>query len=159
MERFWDKVKKGPGCWEWTAGRTDKKYGRFCIGSRTNGSRGEVSAHRFSWQLHFGEIPKDMCVCHKCDNPPCVRPDHLFLGTPEENRKDMISKGRQAKGDKTATQRGEKAWQTTLTEKDVLKIREMYKSGTYTFRSLAKELGLSKTTVGYIVSRMTWKHI
>lgn len=82
---------KSDGCWEWGGYKNATNYGFTRVGGR--GSKG-VLAHRLSWQLHFGEIPEGMHVCHKCDNPPCVRPDHLFLGTNLDNIKDRIKKGR-----------------------------------------------------------------
>lgn len=97
-ERFWAKVNKdgptvraelGP-CWAWTADRNHKGYGRLQLG----GNVVEL-AHRYSWALHVGPIPEGMLVCHHCDNPVCVRPEHLFVGTAKDNTADMIAKGRQ----------------------------------------------------------------
>jgi len=76
------------GCWEWARSRAPNGYGRLKIGTRT------VYAHRAAWTLHFGPIPPGLFVCHRCDNPPCVRPDHLFLGTSADNVRDSIEKGR-----------------------------------------------------------------
>lgn len=88
VENFWAKVDKSGECWNWTAFKS-KGYGYIQCGQGNS-----VRAHRFSWVLHNGEIPEGMLVCHKCDNPSCVRPDHLFLGTPLDNVVDMLSKGR-----------------------------------------------------------------
>lgn len=93
-ERFWRYVNKTGECWAWTGGTANDGYGRLYISERD----GSVAAHRFSYQLHNGEIPAGLIVCHRCDNPPCVRPDHLFLGTHLDNVRDMFSKGRNVSG-------------------------------------------------------------
>lgn len=86
-ERFWEKVRKGPQCWEWTGSRV-RGYGYF-------GAWGRVRlAHRVSWQLRHGEIPPGLCILHRCDNPSCVRPGHLFIGTQRDNMQDAKRKGR-----------------------------------------------------------------
>jgi hypothetical protein len=91
-ERFWPKVRKTGGCWEWSAATRLCGYGVLNVLGRT------VDAHRISWELHYGPIPRGMVVCHRCDNPPCVRPDHLFLGTKRDNTHDMLRKGRGKNG-------------------------------------------------------------
>lgn len=100
-ERFWRHVDKSPGCgpqgecWVWTGQLHDKGYGwmELACGRR----RSLFRAHRLSWLLHIGEIPLDQQVLHRCDNPPCVRPDHLFLGDSHINWLDAVSKGRRAR--------------------------------------------------------------
>lgn len=86
------------GCWVWNGSiltqDVGKHYGRFRVGSRSDNSRGFITAHRYSYLVYKGEIPKGMLVCHTCDNPKCFNPDHLFIGTHKDNTQDMIKKGR-----------------------------------------------------------------
>lgn len=92
MPRFWEKVRRSKnGCWNWVGAvmRSRGGYGAF-----NRGNRKVISAHRFSWEVHNGSIPKGMFVCHHCDNPKCVRPNHLFLGTHKDNMSDATEKGR-----------------------------------------------------------------
>ena len=88
VNRFWEKVNKTKGCWEWTASKTGSGYGKIMYNGRLQG------AHRVALMLEGTEIPNGICVCHHCDNPSCVRPDHLFLGTHADNTRDMMEKGR-----------------------------------------------------------------
>ena len=103
VTRFWSYVNRTPGCWEWTGALSKRKrgdrrqrgagYGHFMVTWKTI-----TMAHRYSWELAHGPIPPGLFVCHRCDNPKCVRPDHLFLGTALDNTRDMIAKGRHAHG-------------------------------------------------------------
>lgn len=104
-ERFWARVKKSDGCWEWTGGVDTPGYGMLRIpGPRT--SHKKVRASRYSWELHNGPIPEGMCILHKCDNPACVNPDHLWIGTQSENMLDMHSKKRQLMSRKNTCKNG-----------------------------------------------------
>ncbi|RPJ19493.1 MAG: HNH endonuclease, partial [Planctomycetaceae bacterium] len=117
-ERFWEKVRKTDGCWEWTAFLVHG-YGQF----QRSRAIGPQRAHRVSWELHNGPIPAGMCVCHRCDNRRCVRPDHLFLGTYADNSADMIRKGRARKGSRP----GQANHMSKLTDADVARIRTTVK--------------------------------
>lgn len=142
---FWRKVKRGDGCWLWE-GPPHNRRGYCAIQYRGK----FYLAHRVSWMIHYGDIPGDMLVCHHCDNPRCVNPEHLFLGTPNDNVSDMISKGRQAAGQSHPLSR--------LTEADVRTIRERYAAGT-SQSELAREYGCRQTNISNIVRRKTWKHV
>jgi hypothetical protein len=87
-QRFWSKVQKSDGCWEWQGARNWKGYGEHSVNCRA------IKAHRYSWALHHGPIPDKALVCHRCDNPCCVRPDHLFIGNNSDNQRDAVKKGR-----------------------------------------------------------------
>ena len=146
-ERFWGKVQKTLGCWLWSGCRNTLGYGIVSPGGQGN----NVYAHRISWELHFSSIPKNMCVLHHCDNPSCVRPDHLFLGTHKDNALDKVQKGRSL--------RGERHSQAKLDTATVLIIRERYASGGFTQKTLANEYGVSGSQIGWITSRKCWTHI
>lgn len=149
---FWGNVQKGPstGCWNWTAGRDKDGYGRFWWREKTRG------AHRISYEMAFGLFPDDLHVCHRCDNPSCVNPEHLFLGTTQDNVADMDKKRRRGKNGLS----GERIAAHKLTKKQVAEIRSRYRwrgIGGDDSVSLAKEFGVSSTQIRAIVKRIWWK--
>lgn len=150
-DNFWLKVAitaNPDKCWEWQKGKRGK-YGGCSFNKR------EQMAHRVAWQLTYGEIPKGMCVCHKCDNPICCNPKHLFLGTHQDNMRDMNEKGRH----KWHSMKGEVHPKHKLTNEDVQYIRARYATGDTTFKELAKQMGISVSNISYIVRRETWRHV
>lgn len=90
-QRFWSKVIKKDGCWGWNGCKDTNGYGHLGPAASTPKT---VRAHVVSWRIHYGEIPEGMHICHKCDNPECSNPEHLFMGTPKQNMLDKIGKGR-----------------------------------------------------------------
>ena len=146
QERFEAKFTKSDGCWEWKAYKRRDSYGWFWFAGRIQ------LAHRVSYQLYVGEIPNGLCVCHRCDNPGCVNPAHLFLGTIADNMRDCNNKGR---GTDTS---GEKNGHSKLIEAQVIEIRVKYANGA-TQVNLAKEFGVAQTTISNIVCGCTWTRI
>jgi hypothetical protein len=148
-DRFWAKVRVTPGCWEWL-GATMNGYG--VIGVRQ--PRRTMLAHRVSWELHVGPVPKGLCVLHTCDAPGCTNPAHLFLGTRTDNAYDKVHKGRQSKGVKTGTAK--------LTEPQVRwirKVRPYFASGRQHSRIVAPLLGVSETTIYTATNGRSWRHV
>jgi HNH endonuclease/Helix-turn-helix domain len=137
-ERFWAKVAKGDGCWEWQGNRNGNGYGLVAIDGR------QRRAHRVAWELAYGPIPEAAYVCHRCDNPPCVRPDHLFLGSPAENTRDMVRKDRASVVGRTPARR-------KLTVEDVAEIRRLYADG-MTQPELGPKFGVHNSTICRVVN-------
>lgn len=157
-DRLWSKVNKTKGCWEWQGAKSGFGYG--VIGVYVNGARKLQKTHRVSWTLKYGDIPDGMCVLHKCDNPKCVNPDHLFLGSYADNVHDCIDKGRfhiLKPGAPPPRHLGELNGLSKLTSQQVLDIRNMSK--TMTRAEIAKIYSVSRSTVTDIVNRNTWRHI
>ena len=156
-DRFWAKVdRRGPNdCWNWTATKSRDGYGHI----HTDRLHAE-KAHRVSYRLHFGEIPSGMAVMHRCDNPSCVNPSHLELGTLAENNADRNAKGRQAAGERLSlVKRGERHGAAKLSEHDVVAIRERFAAGRVSQDELALEYGVSRTNISAIIVRRSWRHV
>ena len=155
-ERFWSKVEQIPfhECWEWNACRSRFGHGFVGIpGKKTNGL-----AHRLSWELSVGPIPEGLCVLHRCDNPGCVRPDHLFLGTQADNMKDKAAKGRCGDNSRHHVPRGAGHCRSKVSEAQVSKMREA-RSGGAKLSELSARYSLSEATVSRICRRGSWKHV
>lgn len=135
-------------CWEWQGMRTATGYG---IVARPGKHGRTITAHRYSYELHIGPIPEGMLVCHKCDNPPCCNPNHLFIGTIAENQQDMAEKGR--------SRYGENHWRHKLTTQDVKAIRELYADAGWPMRQLANHFGVSESAIFKTIKRKSWKHV
>lgn len=176
-ERFWSKVIKSPdpaGCWLWLGARLRQGYGVITIAGKLRKS------HRVAWELTYGPIPDDLLVCHHCDTPACVRPDHLFLGTNADNTADRDRKGRTARGDRSGSRlhperlargdrsgkrlhmdtaaRGERINTAKLTAEAVREIRRLAAAGVAT-TPLARAFGMSNPQIRKIVARQSWRHI
>ena len=152
LRRFWDKVDLSDpdGCWPWTAATARRGYGSFALKHGTL-----VPAHRMSWIIEHGPIPRDMCVLHHCDNPPCVNPAHLFLGTRGDNARDMAAKGRHGAQTGAMDLAGERNGRAKLTTEDVTEIRRRYAAGE-TQVALAPIFGVSRAMIGNIVRGEAW---
>jgi len=151
-ERFWSfvDVQSKNDCWEWKRGKTTAGYGEFCPGKKS-GLPTTVYAHRFAWSTDHGAIPKGLYICHRCDNPSCCNPGHLFLGTPTDNCRDMIDKRRNAYG--------ERASSSLLTNRQVLDIRNRYAAGGVYQRDLAAEYKVNRVTITDITRGKQWRHV
>lgn len=150
IKRFWSYVNKSHGqgpkgtCWEWQRGRIQTGYGHF----RARGRR--CTTHRLAFLLTKDYWP-GLHVCHSCDNPPCCNPDHLFEGTPHDNRQDAMAKGR--------TTLGERDGMSKLTDDQVREIRSICATGGRFQHSIAKQFGVTQTVISQIARRKIWKHI
>ena len=157
-ERFWPKVAKGDGCWEWM-GECRKGRGQGYGIIAEGGDKGKgLSAHRVSWEIHFGPVPAGLCVCHHCDNPPCVRPDHLFLGTVQDNAKDMGAKGRAGIQRYPHLYRGTAKGGCKLTEDAVREIRRLGETD-MTQRAIARRFRITPSVICTILKRQAWAHV
>lgn len=150
--RFWRQVKKSDGCWQWLGRcRTAKGYAQIGLGGR--GGK-HMLVHRFSYELHNGPIPDGLVVMHACDNPACVNPAHLSLGTHSDNTRDAVAKGRWKAI--PPLNFGENQRSAKLTEQDVRLIRDSPELST---KELALRFGTNVSSIQKVRSRKTWKHL
>lgn len=145
-DRFWQKVDKKDdnGCWNWVGAINGNGYGCFGINKKLIGS------HRFSYQIHFGEIPDGMLICHHCDNPLCINPKHLFLGTSKDNSQDAVMKGR--------TNHSENHPKAKLSNNDVILIRKMYTQGVPRIE-LSALFGVMRPEIYKLLNGQIWIHV
>ena len=142
--RFWSHVQKTDDCWIWTASRVGG-YGRMWLAENVR-----ILAHRLSWLIHNGTIPVGKRVLHKCDNPPCVRPDHLFLGTMKDNIQDALRKKRMAFGERVGSAR--------LADSDVVEIHRLHRDGKSGY-AIAKHFSIDRGKIYKILKRKMWSHV
>jgi hypothetical protein len=174
--RYWAKVNKTDpsGCWMWSGLKSKEGYGRFYF------ERRRFFAHRISWFWHFGAIPDEVLICHTCDQPSCVRPDHLWVGNDTANIADRHRKGRTASGDRHGSRihpervprgerngsvtcpesrpRGEGCYLSKLIDNDIREIRRLSASG-LSYPSIAVRYNVTPENIGAIVRRRTWRHV
>ena len=146
FDRWLDKVEKTDSCWNWT-GVINRRYGSFR--RFLDGKWKMYKAHRYAYEYYKGEIPKGMFVCHSCDNPKCVNPEHLWLGTQKENIQDMIQKGRNSFGIRE--------YHNNLTFEIATKIRKAYNDGMTKYAELAKLFNTSKPQICRVIKNKIWK--
>ena len=163
--KFWagTKISDLLACWEWQRGKYGAKgYGCFYFDGKTR------QAHRVAWTIVYGDIPTGMWVLHKCDNPACCNPNHLYLGTAKDNMRDSVERGRRPtrynqpiEGSYRARKRNkgqEYHFKSKLSEADVIRIRELLSEGR-TGMSLAKQYGVCRQNIHNIKHRRTWAHL
>jgi hypothetical protein len=148
--RFWAKVEKGDGCWEWKAAKRNG-YGVFTL----TGPKKMVLAHRLSYQMAYRYIPDGLLICHHCDNPGCVRPSHLYVGTKKDNARDAAERGQLA-GRRVGDQRGERNHRARLDWQSVNRIRRDWQTGNYTASQLGDKYEVSRSAAWAAATGRTW---
>jgi HNH endonuclease len=152
IARFWARVDCSGDCWIWLGHRVVRGYGRVTIHGR------RILTHRLAYELTYGPIPPGLRVCHHCDNPPCVRPEHLWVGTDAENAADMVAKGRHRER-AAALPHGERHWASRVTAAQARAIRDRYQPKSKSIHVLAQEFGLSPDTIYLIATGRRWKRL
>lgn len=148
--RFYSKVdstEKADECHLWSAAKTSQGYGTFNLGGST------TYAHRIAYANQHGNFDKQLCVLHHCDNPPCINPDHLFLGTQADNNRDMRAKGR------AVYNQGELSSSAKLTNAQALEVRELYAQGSLTQAEIGGRYKIKQPAISAIITKASFKHI
>lgn len=143
--RFLSKTKQVGDCLEWQAGMSTVGYGKFWLDGKN------IGAHRAAWKIFKGEIPAGMHILHRCDNRSCVNPEHLFLGTNQDNVDDKVKKGRSL--------RGERNWRAKLRDDEVRSIRVLFRSYGWAVERIAKHFHVRRGIIYYTLSDKGWKHL
>lgn len=152
IKRFWSKVDKTGDCWIWTASKNYGGYGYF--GISIGGKPKVYKAHRIAYILGNKKlVPKGTLVCHTCDNPSCVNPDHLFIGTDRDNTNDKMKKNRQSR------MLSARNPSSKLTEPQVAEIRRLYASGGTTYQELGSKFSVTKQTIFAIIKNKQWAKV
>lgn len=148
-KRFWKHIdkKENNECWDWIGACNKYGYGQIRLNDKV------IRVHRFSWIIHNGKIPGDLYVLHKCDNPLCVNPNHLFLGTHQDNMDDMINKKRDNKA------KGENHGMAKLTSKEVKKIKVLLNQKEISRKRISKMFNISQSVIASINTDKTWRHV
>lgn len=141
-DRFLKNVKLTQSCWIWSASKNNSGYGQFWYEQKMQ------TAHRVSYKLFISEIPKGKCVLHRCDNPGCVNPKHLWLGSQLDNIQDRFEKGRSSSGENHTSKH---------TLQDVNQIRDLYNRGIYTIKTLAEKYMVSVSNISKIINNQIWR--
>ena len=153
--RLWSRVSgmhSEDACWLWIGATVRGRYGQIRLDPVGNEPRGKkTTTHRAAWLVTFGQIPDSLHVCHRCDNPRCVNPRHLWLGTHAQNLSDMKVKGRSARGERSGTAR--------LTSKQVKAARYLHATGRYSVKDLALLGSVARTTMGNAITGQSWRHL
>lgn len=152
----WDRMVKigwtetDSGCWEWRGTKNADGYGTIFNGTygKNKSPRRSITS-RVSWEHHYGPIPEGLLVCHTCDNPPCIRPDHLFLGAPRVNSHDMVNKRRSTNGERNPNAK--------LTDREVQEIREKYRPRYGALAQLGREYGVTRSAIWQIINNRSRK--
>jgi len=147
LKDVWKRINKRDenDCWEWVGGKDKDGYGRMMI------DRHNYRTHRLTYIETYGSIPEGLIICHRCNNPSCCNPNHLYAGTIRENSQQCTKEGRRVSG--------EKHYKTILSDKDILKIRSLYSTGTFSQRELGRMFGVTQAAIWYIINNKTRKYI
>jgi len=162
--KFWSRVeiKADHECWIWKGPTFERGYGQTSVARRFT-----TKAHRMAYMIATNRfIPAGMFICHRCDNPPCVNPSHLFVGTVQDNANDMKKKRRGTIGEKSVrrtnpekTARGERHGNAKLNENKVVEMRSEYAAGGTSFPKVARKYGIDTSTAYAIIKRKSWSHV